>query len=350
MVESNATVTQDDIPTIIDQDDIPTIFKNFNLNKKDLDIISDEYNCWPSLFMDSIDNMRTFLSSKKVSRKGISAVLHLRHKVSHEDASISDIANSTVSVVEMHNCVNNANKIEHNSEQQSNQIKDDNLTRAIMPLVESQAKLATKSTTDATPSPYAPPAKQIITNAANLKLENINASDLMKNAHIHCDTMDNFLTFYKTLHYHFRPCNILINDLQSINQNNFSEPFGIKRDANRDIYSLLRNTIHSFLSKDGVFTNFKEGRDALSTAPDGYQVLNILLSQSHPKMLDVWACEKQKPLYSDYGSLEAYCKGVINCVELERSAGRIYHPIEVARMFLKNLDDCNLSAVSHALK
>ena len=113
----------------------------------------------------------------------------------------------------MHKHVNNAIKLDHNSEQQSNQTKDDNLTRAITLLVESQAKLATKSTTDVAPSPYVPPTKQIITNAANLKLENINASDLMKNVHIHCDTMDNFLTFYKTLHYHFRSYDILINDL-----------------------------------------------------------------------------------------------------------------------------------------
>ena len=120
MVESNTTVTQDDIPTIIDEDDIPTIFKNFNLTKKDIEVISDEHSCWPGLLMDSMDKMQSFLESKKVSRKGISAVLHLRCKVSHEDASIADIANSNVSFVEMHKCVNNASKLDHNSEQQSN--------------------------------------------------------------------------------------------------------------------------------------------------------------------------------------------------------------------------------------
>ena len=84
---------------------------------------------------------------------------------------------------------------------------------------------------------------------------------------------------------------------ETIDQGNFSEPAGINLDHKKDAHNYLHNIIHSFLSKEGVFTNFAEGREALSRTPDGYKVLNILLSQTHPKMLDMRACGKQKPKY-----------------------------------------------------
>ena len=142
----------------------------------------------------------------------------------------------------------------------------------------------------------------------------------------------------------------MIREPETIDQDNFSEPTGINLDRKKDVHNYLRNIIHSFLSKEGVFTNFTEGREALSRTPDGYKVLNILLSQTHPKMLDVWACEKQKPLYSEYNDLNKYCKAIQNHIELEKSSGRKYYEIEITRMFLSNLNSPRLTPIAHALK
>ena len=104
----------------------------------------------------------------------------------------------------------------------------------------------------------------------------------------------------------------MIGEPESINQENFSEPSGIACDTKKEMNNYLRDIIHSFLSKEGVFTNVEEGRQDLSRAPDGYKVLNMILSQTHPKMLDVWACKKQKSACSEHNDLDKYCKTVQN--------------------------------------
>ena len=77
------------------------------------------------------------------------------------------------------------------------------------------------------------PQKQIITNFYQLQIDNVNAADLMKTVNISCESLDNFVTFYQTLHYHFKNYNIMIREAESISEDNFRELSGIAHDAKK---------------------------------------------------------------------------------------------------------------------
>ena len=147
-------------------------------------------------------------------------------------------------------------------------------------------------------SPYVPPHKLIFKDITKLTTDNINFTNLMKKISIRCHSMSIFLKFYQSLNCHFDIHHVHVRYLGSIDSNNFSEPQWWDKDS--DVRTYSKNVICSFLSKEGVFKeDFKALIDALSLTFDGYKVLDILLSQTHAKMLDVWACKLCKPTFSD---------------------------------------------------
>ena len=93
-----------------------------------------------------------------------------------------------------------------------------------------------------------------------------------------------------------------IRDLNEIEVNELSEPdtfSNYKRSSHETksaLYDFIKTTLHSFLSKENVFTShFSEGRNALSLTSDGFSVLNILLTRTHARTTDIWAYDKPIP-------------------------------------------------------
>ena len=79
-----------------------------------------------------------------------------------------------------------------------------------------------------------------------------------------------------------------------------SEPPGLQ---NKDSTNFMKNVTHAFLSKEGVFTDFTEGLKALSLTSNGHELLNMLLSRTHGKIIDIWYCETSTPKFSDTNNL-----------------------------------------------
>ena len=83
----------------------------------------------------------------------------------------------------------------------------------------------------------------------------------------------------------------------------------------------------TFLSKEGTFhSEFKEGQDALETNinGNGYDILDVLLMQSHANLSDTWSYEHDKPKFSDFNKLSKYCVAVNEYIVLEEQYNRIY--------------------------
>ena len=338
--------------------DLHIILQAVNLGTDQIKVIVDNYVDWYGLLDDDIDSQYNFLKGK-IRYQHAQKVKFIRYKVIFENLSMYDIANYKLKESELTKYVSDINndirsgtkKLPLSSDhigKASDVSSQNDMSDIIKLLVESRTDVLKACQTTANPTPYIPPHKKVITNFYNLQVDNINTGDLMKNVNVTCDSMESFLTFYRTIYYQFKNYNVMIRSPDTVDHEHFSEPSGIL--TKKDVHQCLQNTIYSFLSKDGVFTNFPSGRAALSRTNDGYKVLNILLAQTHPKMIDVWACEKQKPKYSEHNDLEAYCKAVLNYVELEKFSGRTYHKIEETRMFLSNLDSPHLKPIANALK
>ena len=115
----------------------------------------------------------------------------------------------------------------------------------------------------------------------------------MKNVSIKCRSLSNFLTFYQTLKHHFSNYNVFVRSVSEITSDVHSEPAGIARTS--DVANLMKNAMHSFLSKEGVFTDFPEGLNALALTSNGHEALNVSLDCTHPLMIDMWFCDESIP-------------------------------------------------------
>ena len=116
-----------------------------------------------------------------------------------------------------------------------------------------------------------------------------------------------------------------------------------------DVANLMKNVMHSFLSKEGFFTDFPEGMNALALASNGFEVLNVSLGRNDPSMIDTWACDKPIPKCSDTKNLSDYCMAMQEHITLHHSKGRIYTPIEKTRMHLNNLNHPSFKEVKNYL-
>ena len=90
----------------------------------------------------------------------------------------------------------------------------------------------------------------------------------------------------------------------------------------------MKNVMHSFLSKEGAFTDFPEGLQALALTSSGHEKLNILLSRTQAQIVDIWACELETPKLSDTNSLDECYIFMQECVTLHKSSNRKFNPIE----------------------
>ena len=111
----------------------------------------------------------------------------------------------------------------------------------------------------------------------------------------------------------------------------------------------MKNVIHSFLSKESVFTDFREGLNELALTSNGHYVLNVLLCRTHPLMTCTWACDKHIPKFSDANNLSDYCMAMQEHVNLNHSSGITHTQIEKTRMCLNNLDHPSFKEFKNSL-
>ena len=109
----------------------------------------------------------------------------------------------------------------------------------------------------------------------------------MKNTGIKYRSLSLFLTFYQTLKCHFSNFNVFIRDEKDITKTDFSETASLL--PNSDTTNFMKNVMHSFLSKEGAFTDFLEGPQALSLTSNDRKALHMLLGRAHVQMEDMWA-------------------------------------------------------------
>ena len=119
-----------------------------------------------------------------------------------------------------------------------------------------------------------------INNPTAVTIQDIKLEQFFKEVNISCDSIDQFTTFYNSLHSHGLNYNMHVTLHKNINGNKLSKPL-----FRTDVADYMNSTLHSILSKDGVFNaSFKEGRTALSLTNNGFEVLDALLGQSHPNL------------------------------------------------------------------
>ena len=109
--------------------------------------------------------------------------------------------------------------------------------------------------------------------------------------------------------------NIYLYDLDKITQKKFSFP-NIPYNTAKD----LQSAMFTFLPKERTFhSDFKEGQDALETNinENSYNILDVLLMQTHAKLSDTWSCECDKPKYLDFNNLSKYCVAINEYIMLE---------------------------------
>ena len=353
--ENTAVPTTNDNSTYsslnLESDDFQTIFHNLGMSKTDAKKISNEHGEWCTFIAQYHEDTPNALENLKISQKSISISMFARYKVLFENSSLHDIANM---------------KLDHKSisiyhQRMKQCIVDDTVAALPKHSKHAHANTSAYSTRDsfvlpdtdiAAPSqPHIPPHKQIIKDIANLSIENTNVTDLMKNVVASCKSLSGFLTFYQTLQNRFVNCNIFICPPSTIDSDYLSEPDGLLRHKHlRDLRDYLSNAIHSFLSKEGTFkTEFKEGHQALSRTSDGCQVLNQLLLRTHAGMQDVWACQQDKPKFSNFNDIDEYSLAMQHCIKLESPSDRDHTAIEQSRMFLSTLDDDSYKPIAHSL-
>ena len=97
--------------------------------------------------------------------------------------------------------------------------------------------------------------------------------------------------------------------------------------------------MHSFLSKEDAFRDFPEFLQSLALTSSGYEDLNMLSSRTHTHIVDTWACELNKPTFSDSKNLDDFCIAMQECISLERLHNKKHKHDKQARMRLANLDD-----------
>ena len=79
---------------------------------------------------------------------------------------------------------------------------------------------------------------------------------------------------------------MFIRSVNDITSKVHSELAGIVCASN--VANLMKNATHSILPKEGVFTDFPEGMNALELTSNRYELLNVLLGRTHPLMIDTW--------------------------------------------------------------
>ena len=158
----------------------------------------------------------------------------------------------------------------------------------------------------------------------------------MKNVSIKCRFLSNFLTFCQTLKHHFSNYSVFIRSVNDITIEVHIEPAGIV--CASDVANLMKNVMHSFLSKEGVFTDFPEGMNALALASNGFEVLNVSLGRNDSSMIDTWACDKPIPKHSDTNNVSNYYIAMQEHITLHHSSSRIHNQNEKTTMCLNNVD------------
>ena len=129
---------------------------------------------------------------------------------------------------------------------------------------------------------------------------------------------------------------MFIRSVHDIASEAHSEPAGIVHAS--DVANLMKNVMHSFLSKEGFFTDFPEGMNALALASNGFEVLNVSLGRNDPSMIDTWACDKPIPKHSDTNNVSNYYIAMQEHITLHHSSSRIHNQIEKTTMCLNNVD------------
>ena len=127
--------------------------------------------------------------------------------------------------------------------------------------------------------PHVPHYKQIIKDIEKLKMFHINSSDQTKNVSIEWRSLSGFLTVYQTLKHQFSNYKVFLRDLKRIISNHRNAPTVLKPKS--DDSNFMKNVMNSLISKEGVFTDFPEGPQALALTSNGHEVLNILLARAH---------------------------------------------------------------------
>ena len=120
-----------------------------------------------------------------------------------------------------------------------------------------------------------------------LEVVHVNYTYLMKNSSIGCRSLSNFLAFRQMLKHHFSYFNVFIRNVKDTTRTNFSEPDGLL--PNSDASNFMKYVMFSFLSKEGVLTDFPEGLQALALTRNGHESLNTVLGHTHAQMIDTWA-------------------------------------------------------------
>ena len=124
------------------------------------------------------------------------------------------------------------------------------------------------------PTTTSPKHKNVkINNPTAVTIQDIKLEQFFKEVNISCDSIDQFTTFYNSLHSHGLNYNVHVTPHKNINGNKLSKPLFCT-----NVADYMNSTLHSILSKDGVFNaSFKEGRTALSLTNNGFEVLDALL-------------------------------------------------------------------------
>jgi len=332
MTETTST-TYNEKDNPLDDENFELILQAIKVPPSICTLLSAEFGDWDLFGYCSTSDIEDFIARNKINYIHRFKILFAKYLTAYDNATKYDVANCTMTFNELKNYV---------------LITSDKISsRKLDPYT---GIFDSKRSTPSSPSvtnkpPYIPPHKVKIHNHRDLKIENVNVSDLMKDLNISCKNLSTFLTFYQTLYFQLQNYNVFIRDLNDIDINRLSEPAlftNYSRSNNAAMASLhdfLKNTLHSFLSKDNVFPpSFNEGRNALSLTSDGYGVLNILLTRTHARMTDIWACDKPIPKYLSYNNLDDYCISMQEYFRLQLSCGRKYNHIEQTRMFLHNID------------
>ena len=198
------------------------------------------------------------------------------------------------------------------------------------------------------PTPASPPPKYVqIKDLTKLLPHHIYTDKFLQNVHLKCRNLASFHTFYTSLKQQGSRYNIYLRDLDDITQTALSLP-NVPYETAKD----LQSAMFTFLSKEGTFhSDFKEGQDALETNinGNGYDILDVLLMQTHAKLSDTWSCERDKPKYSDFNNLSKYCVAVNEYITLEEQCNRLYAEEEKSRMYISRLDAPEIQHVKHDL-
>ena len=88
---------------------------------------------------------------------------------------------------------------------------------------------------------------------------------------------------------------------------------------------------------------FKEIINALSLTCDGFEVLSILLSHTHAKIVSAWACEWVVTVCTSGNNLDKLFLDIKKCLRVQQGYGSTHHLTEKSRSFMARIKDNRLS-------